>query len=198
MTQQARFRIRSRHQVLHLNLVGNHGEVQFLQDVFYSLDELGALLNEVIGAPALGREDAAGDGEDFAVLVGGPTRGDDRATLEVAFDHKNAGGHAGQNAVAARKIVSAWLRAERVLADESAVLDDVLCEFGMLRRIDDVETAGEDRNSSPARLDSRVVDDRVDAAGKAANHADLVGGARIRSLIRDLTAVLRWPACTSE
>ena len=78
------------------------------------------------------------------------------------------------------------------------MLDDVLCEFGMLRRIDDVETAGEDRNSSPARLDSRVVDDRVDAAGKAANHADLVGGELIRNLLRDLTAVWRWPACTND
>src|SRR2546422_9526161 len=106
MTQQPSFCIRGRNEFLHLDLVGYHRQVQFLEDIFYSLNELGTLLDEVVGAAALGREDATGDREDFAVLVGGPARSNDRAALQVTFDYENAEAHSGHDAIAAGEKVS--------------------------------------------------------------------------------------------
>src|SRR2546428_11173603 len=117
MTQQPSFCIRGRNEFLHLDLVGYHRQVQFLEDILYSLNELGTLLDEVVGAAALGREDATGDREDFAVLIGGPARSNDRAALQVTFDYENAEAHAGHDAIAAGGRVSSRAGGARGVGD---------------------------------------------------------------------------------
>src|SRR2546428_8413926 len=125
MTRQHGFWIRGRNKFLHLDLVGYHRQVQFLEDILYSLNELGTLLDEVVGAAALGREDATGDREDFAVLIGGPARSNDRAALQVTFDYENAEAHSGHDAIAAGEGVYTRGGGVRGMTDVGAVF----CEF---------------------------------------------------------------------
>ena len=77
-------------------------------------------------------QNATGDGEDFAVLFEGLAGGDQRAALDVSLDNEGPEADPGHDAVSARKELGAWARADWVVADERAVLDDVPGERDVL------------------------------------------------------------------
>ena len=91
-----------------------------------------APLNEVVRAVAGTRQNATGDGEDLAVLLEGLPGGDQRAALDVPLDNEGPEADPGHDAVSARKELGAWARANRIVADERAVLDDVPGERDVL------------------------------------------------------------------
>ena len=116
MTQQRSLRISGRYGFFHLYLLGHHRQVQLLQHVLHSLDELGALLDQGVGTAALDGEDAARYGEHLSVLLQGQAGCDHRPAVDVALHHQHAQAEAGHDAIAAGEEVAARERWERLFA----------------------------------------------------------------------------------
>src|SRR5581483_6217249 len=167
-----------------------HAEVELGEHVLYVERELRlAVLNQLVRAARVRRVDAAGNREDLAVLLERLAGSNQRAALEVAFDHQHAERDAAEDAVAAREELAAWLRAERVVADQRAALDDLLGEALVLRRVDQVEAAREHGDRAAAGIERGAVRDGVDAAGEAADHGHAVGRKPARHVFGRLPAI---------
>ena len=147
----------------------------------------------LFGPRNVGRVDAAGHGEDLAVLLQRQVRRDHGAALEVAFDHQHAQADAAHDAIAPREELAARLRAERVVGDEGAVLGYLLRQLHVLRRVDHVQPAGHDGDGPPAGAQGRAMRHGVDAARQAADDGHVVADEVGRELLDDLAAVGRGP-----
>src|SRR5581483_3020287 len=175
-----------------LHLVGGHGQVQFFQYVLGRRNQFSlAIAYQLVGAAVGGRVDAAGHGEDLAVLLEGQAGRDEGAAVDVALDDEDAEAEGAEDAVAAREVLAARLRAEGVVADQAALLHDLLRQLDVLGRVDDVEATGEHGDGAAAGDEGRAVRDGVDAAGEAADDGDAVTREVGREVLGGLAAVGR-------
>ena len=126
----------------------------------------------------------AGNGEDFAPLLGGEARGDEAARASRRLDDEHAQRQAGDDAVASREVLAARGEAEGHFADEAAALADLALQVLVLGWIDVVEAAGE--HGDGAGVDRRLVRHAVDAARQAGGD-DEAGAA---DLVRELACQL--------
>src|SRR3990172_6678980 len=194
MTQQRRLRIGRRHAFFHLDLLRHHRQIQLFQHVLYTCNELGALLDQFIRPAALDGEHAPRHGEHLPVLLQRQTGGDHGAALHVSLNDEYAHAEAGHDPVAPREEFAARLRTRRVVAHQGAPLDYLPRQARVLRRVDDVQPAGHDRDGAAAGVQRRPVGDGVHAPRQAAHHADAVGGQAVGYLLGGLAAVGRRPA----
>ena len=82
-------------------------------------------------------------------------RRDQRARLQGRLDHQRAARQAGDDAVAHRKVLCQWRRAERELADDEAVGRDAVRQCAMALRIDPIQSGADDRDRRRRRRRGR-------------------------------------------
>ena len=107
-----------------------------------------ALLEKPIGSFASRIERRAGHREDFAALFAGEPRSDKGAGAAGCFDDHNAKRKAGDQAIAARKIVSTRLARKRHLRYCGAIHQNFVQQFDVFGRINAAVPAGEHGNGS--------------------------------------------------
>ena len=173
----------------------HHRQVQLLQNVVHAQHQLAfAALDDGVGAAALRGEDASRHREHLAVLVHGDPRRDHRPALEVAFDDEDTQAEPREYTIAARKIVSPRLRAQRLFAHQHPVLGDFPRQLAVLRRVDDVQPAGHHADRPAARLQGRPVGDGINSPGQPADDGDAIGGQLVGHLLGHLAPIGRRPA----
>lgn len=95
-------------------------------------------------------------------MLSGKTRGDQRAGTFCRLDDQHTDRNAGDQAVAAREIFSARNEAWAALAEQEPFLADRALQLVILRRVDDVDAAGE--NGGGAAIERGNMSGGVDAA----------------------------------
>ena len=90
--------------------------------------------------------------------------------LKPGLHHHHPQGQAADDAVADGEILGLGRRAQGEFADQGPLLRDLLVEFLVLRRIDHVQAAAQDRQGAAAVLQGPLVGGGVDAPGQAAHH----------------------------
>jgi len=138
---------------------------QRLDDVLRGRDQRGALLQEIVGPRGAWIERVPRDGKDFATLLSGQPCGDQRSRPLGRLDDDNAQGNSRDQPITPRKVLCTRREARRTLTDEEPALTDRLLEARILRRVDDVDAAGDDGDR--AMLEACGVRGGVDAAREA-------------------------------
>jgi hypothetical protein len=97
--------------------------MQGLNDVAHLGDErCSFVLQQLVGTFRPGIERMARDRKHVPTLLAGEPRGDERAGAAGRLHHHHAAAEARDDAVAARKVLSARLEARRLLADQATVV----------------------------------------------------------------------------
>ena len=151
----------------------------------------GSVADQVVAAPALRRVDPTRHGEHLPVIVGGHVGGDERAAFQVGLHHHGAKRHSGNDAVADREALLVALPIERKLGDHRAVFDDVLVQFCVLRRVNDVDPGAEHGDRSALRREGALVRGGIDAPRAAADHRDTVAGELVGQFAGGVLPVMR-------
>ncbi len=112
------------------------------------------------------------------------------------LDHHQPKGGARDKAIAARKILGARLPSERHFGDYGATLGDFLAQAGILGRVGQVETSGQDADR--AGRQAALVCRRVDAACQAGYDAIAVAAKTGSQHTRHLDAGQRCVAGTDN
>ena len=131
---------------------------------------------EVDGAARVGVGEAAGDGEDVAVVAGGNGGGDEGAAFIGGFDDDGGVGQGGDDAVACREVARVDGGAVGVFGDEGAAGGQYLFgQIAVLGRIDAVQSVAEDGDGGQPVGEGGGVGSGVDAVGKSADYRCVVG-----------------------
>ena len=104
---------------------------KLFENVARRLDELGALLDQLVAAAGDRRVDRSRNGEDLAPLLGGETGSDQRTAFGSGLDDQDAARETGDDAVAAREVGGDGGCAERKLGDDGAVFGNRQCQFAV-------------------------------------------------------------------
>jgi hypothetical protein len=111
-------------------------------------DQRGAALQQAVWAFGVRVERVAGDGEDLAALFAGKVCGDECSGAVCRFDDEDSQRDAGNDSIAPSGVLGAGLEARRHVGDDRAFFGDSLSEGCVLRRIDDVDAAGDHGDGS--------------------------------------------------
>jgi hypothetical protein len=118
-------------------------------------------------------------------------RGDQRTGPLGCLHHDDTERDAGDQAVAAREILAAWRKTWRAFGDEQATLADRRLQLFILRRIDDVDAAGE--HGDGAVFERGAMRRGVDAARQTGGDDEAfqceIGGKLPREFLPDRGAV---------
>jgi hypothetical protein len=125
-------------------------------------------LSKAVGALGARIERGARHREDFAPLLEGEARGNQRARALCRLDDDDTDREARDQSVAAREIAGARLPAERHLAHRCAVFQDFVEKRGMFGRVDAIVPAGE--HGDGAAREARAMGGRIDPARQARDH----------------------------
>ncbi len=94
-----------------------------------------AIAQQIIRAFRARIERRAGNREDFAALLGGKTRSDQRTRTARRLNDYDSAREPGDNAVASRKVAAARLPGKRHFADRGAMLQQALQQSRVIGRI---------------------------------------------------------------
>ena len=97
-------------------------------------------------------------------------RRDERAALQRRLDDDDGAREAADDAIAQREMPRARRRAGRELADNRAAFEDLPRERGVLRRVDHVGAAPQNRDRAPRSVEGAAMGRGVHAAGQSADH----------------------------
>jgi len=111
-------------------------------------DQRRALLEQSVGAFGARIERGARHGEDFAALLAGQPRGDQRAGAARRLHDHHADRKPRDQPVAARKIARPRLPGERHFRNRGAFSKDCIQKIGVLGRVDAIMAAGQDRDGA--------------------------------------------------
>ena len=112
------------------------------------LGQVRALADQVVGAARARIERRAGHGEQLAAGLLGEPGGDQAAGAQRRLHHHDAEREAGDDPVAAREMACLGRGAEGGLGDHGARFGDAALQIGVLRRVGDVEAAGDRRDGA--------------------------------------------------
>jgi hypothetical protein len=166
--------------------------VEVLEDVFEAGGEDGTFAEEFVWAGGKGVIDAAGDGEDGAVVVfDGHAGGDESAGAFVGFDDEDASGEAADDAVSAGEIFGDGRSAEGVFADDDSSAGGDLVEKGcVFGGVGDVESGAEDGDGAAKGLgEGAAMSEGVDAASAAGDDGEAGTSQKRAETLRLLAAV---------
>ena len=122
------------------------------------------------------RMNRAGNGEYLTPLLGGQTGGDQRTALGCRFNHQDAARQAGNDAVAARKVVGDRRGAERKLGHDGAAFGNRDGQLLVARRVNAVGAGPDDGDRLSLGGEGATVGGCIDTEGEAADNAQALGG----------------------
>ena len=108
-------------------------------------------LDQLVRARTSGRENAAGHGEHITIVIGCQLRRQQRPAFRGRLGYQDAERKTGNDAVATREAVLLRPGTEREFAHQSAVVDDLLREPLMRRRVNDIDSACHNGDGAAAR-----------------------------------------------
>ena len=139
-----------------------------------------SLAQELVRPAREPRRDLPGNGEDLAAQLEREVRRDQRSGSLPRLDHDGGKRESGDDPVARGETPWRRLDSGLVLRHDLATLADPARELRVRPRVVAVDTAAEDRDGLPARLERAAMGLAVDPAGKAADHDEPGAGKRAR------------------
>src|SRR5206468_11940507 len=109
----------------------------------------------------------ARNSEHIEPLIRGAARGNERTRGERSLDHEAAAREAADQTIASREVMGDRRCAQRKFRNQQAVTCDLGGEFGVTRRIDDVDAGAQYRNGRTAAGQPAAVSRGVDPQGKS-------------------------------
>src|SRR5881628_655504 len=149
---------------------------QFLHDIRPVRNKYSPVAKKGIRAAAFFRRDSAWNGEYFPAEIASISSCHERPRALASLHDDDTQGQTGQCPVTSRKVVRKRRGARRELGQDGAALRDLSHEPRVLRRVDDVDSAAEDRDRAPLRREGAPVGGRVDSPGEAADDRDAASG----------------------
>ena len=142
--------------------------------------------------------DRARDREHLAALIAGAARGDQRARAQARFDDERAERKAGDDPVAARKILGPSRSAGRELADQRTARRDARGELAVASRKDEIGAGAEHRDRDCARVERGGVRGGIDAFGEPARDRKTRRDERARETARVVKTAVACVAAADD
>ena len=144
-------------------------DTEFVEDVLRRLDELRAFANQLVPALRERGMDRTRQGEHFAALFAGESRGDERAGRERCLHHEHATGQAAHESVAPREILLLRRRADREFGDHEAARREIVREVAIARRVNAVGPGADDGDAAAGAGETAAMRRGIDAGRKPAD-----------------------------
>ena len=122
--------------------------------------------------------DVARDGEHLSPDLGRQAGGDQRAGLQRGLHHQRAGALGGDQPVALRKVARQRSGAQRVFAQQQAMLGQAPRQRQMGARVDAVQPGAHEGDAAAGAVQRALVRRTVDALGQARHHGDALAAQR--------------------
>ncbi len=157
-----------------------------------------ALPQQIVAAARARVEGRTGHGEHLAALLAGEARGDQRAGLELRLHHDDPQRQAGDDPVAAGKVLGAGVVADGPLGDDAALARQSFVQGDVLRRKGVVDPARHHRDRAAGRANPHGPRRRSPAPGRRRPHSrrrpdPRPAGARTSGRPPRRSAPRRWP-----
>ena len=177
-------------QLGHFKLLGADRDLQGFEHVLGRGDGASlAAVDESVGPAAGGGEDAAGDGQDFAVLFDGVAGRVQGAALQRGLDDDGGEGQAADDAVALGEVLGQPAHADGILGDDCAALQNAGHEPAVGAGVDLVQAGAPDGDGGAFGVQHGAMGFTINAGGHAADDADASAGESSGQLGGDLFAV---------
>ena len=151
-------------------------QLQALQQIADRCDGYGSVLDQTVTAIAARAENRAGNGEDIPPLFTGKAGRYQSAAALSGFHNDHCQTHSADNSIAGRKVAGFRLRAQRILTDQCAALDDLEGKTAIPRRVNLIDAAAQDGNRASACFERSFVSDGIHAQRQPAYNGYAMSG----------------------
>src|SRR6266567_4374821 len=175
-----------------------NARAEFFEDILGRLHQLGAFPDQAVRTLGKRRVNGSGDGKDVAPLLGGKSRGDERAAGKRRFDDEHTAREPADHPVSAWKVRRKRRRTEGEFGKDAAVVRQMRLQITVCRRVNPIEPRSYDGDTAPEAAQATAVRAGVDPQCKPAYDRESSGGERGRERFGVLDALRRRVAASDN